>query len=143
MCKNDNVIIITIDDDVIYPYDLIEKLLKRSKIYSAIGFCGYNVKDLIISKKHFYSNLIYENRNPELKFVTDVDILEGYRGILYKFFFFNDNIYNPKNFSLHAYYVDDVWISLNLAINNIKRLAFKYDKKLHYLIYNTIKVYGN
>jgi len=129
-CENPNTIIITVDDDVIYPTDLVEKLLTRSQLYpkSAIGFCGWMLKDLVKSKHYFYSNLVYEDRIKGLKFKTSVDVLEGYRGVLYKKHFFDNKIYDITNLDESIFYVDDTFISLLLSENNVDRLSFKYEE---------------
>ena len=126
ICDDPETSIVTVDDDTIYPNDLIEKLNKHSLDHpdSAIGFCGWNVADILKGRSHFYSHLVYEERNHNIGNVTSVDILEGYRGILYKRKFFNSEIYKLSD---SAFYVDDVWISGHLAVNMIKRLSLKYN----------------
>lgn len=127
--KSQNKIIITIDDDIIYAPNIIEKLISRSIMYpdSAIGFCGWNVKNVMKDSNHFYSNLIYEDRNPNLDDVETCDILEGYRAVLYKSNFFGNDIFDYSEFPEDARYVDDVWISGHLAKKGIRRLSIKYN----------------
>lgn len=123
-------IIITVDDDVIYPTDLIEKLVRRSEMHpnAAIGFCGWNVKDLLDGREQFYNNLVHEDRRNDLSFMTRVDVLEGFRGILTKRKFWDETVFDYSKAPKGAFYVDDVWISGHLEKRDVPRLAFKYDE---------------
>ena len=128
-CHDPETRIIVVDDDIIYPYDLVEKLVARSDSYphAAIGFCGWNVADLLKGRDYFYSHLIYEDRIPNLPFVSKADVLEGYRGVLTKRKFWDDAVYAYSDAPKRAFYVDDVWFSGHLARKKIARLAFKYE----------------
>lgn len=133
ICGNPETIIITVDDDIIYDTKLVERLYEYSKTNpnSAIGFCGWNIEDLLESKEVFYNKLMYEEKC-NFKNGTTVDILEGWRGVLYKTSFFDMNIFNYSNAPKSSYFVDDVWISGNLKIRGIERkiIKFKENKKL-------------
>jgi hypothetical protein len=110
-------IIITVDDDHEYKKDFIKNILKYSKQYPdcAIGFDGWNVNPLIEKNSWKW---IDENL-PE---PVQVDVLAGFRGVLYKRKFFSQDIFEYDKFPKIAYSVDDVWISAHLAKHNIKRL---------------------
>ncbi len=111
-------IIITIDDDHVYSKEFVETLLNYSKLYphSALGFNGWNVKPLIIRNK-------YEFIDKTLTKPVQADVLEGYRGVLYKKKFFDENIFKYKDFPEMAFKNDDIWISAHLAKNKIERLV--------------------
>ena len=132
ICDDPETRIIVVDDDIIYPPDLVEKLVARSNQYpeSAIGFCGWQVRDVAKGRDHFYRNLVYEDRRPGLDFVTSVDVLEGYRGVLTKARFWDQKaVLDYSQAPKQAFYVDDSWLSGHLARRGIDRLAFKYNQE--------------
>jgi hypothetical protein len=126
-------IIITFDDDIIYPQGLVEKLITKSKLYpnTAIGSSG-----LKIGTFPFYISFS-KNENQDNKYWysfpldnigTDVDILCGYAGVLYlrKFFPKIDNLDKLLKFTENKslYQNDDVLLSGYLSINNYDRKIF-------------------
>jgi len=103
-------IIVTVDDDVIYPTFYLEELYKASVRYpdKAVGYKGY-----IIQGDEEYG---YVESNG-LKTDTFVDVLGGFLGVAYRRAFFHapamlSYIYYPAE----AFYVDDDYISGQLGI---------------------------
>lgn len=116
--KDPNTIIVTADDDVLYPPNWLENLLNASKLLpdSAIGYRGrifQNRKNLNYNQ----SNLYYGSY--EKKYLK-VDILTATWGALYKRRFFDKEIFDD-NILKSSFFVDDIWINGNLAKKNIDR----------------------
>ncbi|WP_417875153.1 glycosyltransferase [Xanthomarina gelatinilytica] len=118
--NNKECIIITVDDDVFYPKHWLKQLLKQENKTpnKAIGYRGRVLTDKL-------------NYNTSVK-ITDaasrkpvkVDIITGTWGALYKVKFFDESIFNQD--LIHAnFMVDDIWITGNLAKNNIERIIIK------------------
>jgi hypothetical protein len=110
--------IVTVDDDHIYYKQFLETIAAFSEKYPecALGFNGWNVRPLIKRNR-------YEFIDKQLPEPVQADVLEGYRGVLYKKKFFTEDIFNYAGFPRIAYKVDDVWISAHLAMNGIQRLV--------------------
>jgi hypothetical protein len=110
--------IITVDDDHEYDKRFIETLLHYEKKFPdcALGFNGWNISPLIEQNRYEF---IEENLEEPVK----ADVLEGYRGVLYKKRFFDKTIFDYRGFPEAAHRVDDVWISAHLARNGIERIV--------------------
>ena len=128
---NDHDIIIVIDDDRIYNNFLIERFLHYHKEHPNTVLCGSGC-DI----NRLTNNIVTHNTNKKLprgNFLIEsgyVDILEGCCGFLLnkKLCPFNHNeifSLNPKDVK---YYVDDVWFSGFLTVNNIAIYMIKNEK---------------
>jgi hypothetical protein len=126
-----NTIIITFDDDVLYHTDLVKNLINWSNKYpdEAIGYNGWFIINVL--EHGFYDNKFIGQNLDNLP--KNVDVLEGYKGVLYKRKFFNKEIFDYSDAPKEAFYVDDVWISGHLKNNNIKRKVVPFlNKKMTY-----------
>lgn len=105
--------ILIIDDDVVIPSNYISDYMYYSEKYpnSAIGTRGW---DIPVSLKWRDSKTIWGYRN--------VDVLTGVGTILIKPRFFDERITDYNNAPKEAFFVDDIWLSGNLARNNIERV---------------------
>ena len=125
--KDPNTIIITIDDDLIYDDNTIKQLVKESRKYPeyAIGYCGWIAENL---KKNDNYGLIYPDACNEFN-PKYTNILEGYRGVLYKRKFFDDDIMKYVD-NKDGFFADDVVVGGYLAIKGIRKIIikYKYDK---------------
>ena len=107
-CKNDNDIIITVDDDSIYNRNMIKNIYEQSKIYKeqvigTIGRIKYN-------KKIFGYNQ---------KIPCKVKLLEGYGGVGYRKKFFNIQDINTSGLEKEVIFNDDIHISYILKNKGI------------------------
>jgi len=111
-------IIITVDDDHEYDERFIETLLffERERPESALGFNGWMVRPLIEENRYVF---IEEYAGEPVR----CDVLEGYRGVLYKKRFFDGTVFQYEGFPRTAHLVDDVWISAHLAERGVERLV--------------------
>lgn len=117
-CKTNNInaFILTIDDDITYPSNLI------SDLYYQISHHPDNV--YAISGYHILNNT---NHFHELESGIEIDCIEGFAGVIYNsnhfkqdFFTYYDKIKNYPECKFH----DDVTISNYLAIHNIPRITY-------------------
>jgi len=113
--RNDNSVLITIDDDLEYIDGFIEYHLEKRKQYpnSALGFAGLSA---INGSCHFCTTL---------KEDTQVKILEGYKTISYVNSFFKQDFFDEfvgKSWS------DDIIISAYLGKHNIEKIVMNYNK---------------
>lgn len=114
-------IIITVDDDVYYPPNWFANLIEYSieNPNSAIGYRGRTLN----GDKLNYNNSTLFLGSPNGK-PKKVDIITGTWGGLYKPKFFNEEIFNHSVIN-DNFFVDDIWITGNLANNNIDRIIIK------------------
>lgn len=118
-------LIIVLDDDQIYPKQLVENYLVQSKKHpdAALTLCGwYLPKDL----KHNEREQIYGaivrtyRRDNSIKEVRQVDCLQGASSYAVKPKLFDKNVFDYTNSPEEAFYVDDIWFSGHLAKRNIQ-----------------------
>lgn len=124
--KDPNTFIITIDDDVEYPPQLIDKLVRAAVLFpnSAIGFTGWSVtpiKDEIPEIWHMNQDIA------GCRFFQPVQVLEGTRGVIYRRNFFDNDILDHacalSSFRFH----DDILFSGYLASRDIGRIVRWFD----------------
>lgn len=102
-------IIITIDDDIVYAPNWLEKLLEACAKHpdEAIGFSGWNTTDLVDGGDYMWPSI-----------GERCDVLEGWAGAAYRARFFDADVLKiPEPFK----FVDDVWISSYLHRRGIGR----------------------
>jgi len=117
--RNDNSVLITIDDDLEYIDGFIEYHLEKRKQYpnSVLGFAGISA---INGSCHFCTTLKEDTR---------VKILEGYKTISYVNSFFKQDFFDEfvgKSWS------DDIIISAYLGKHNIEKIVMNYNKDLDF-----------
>jgi hypothetical protein len=127
---DDETIIITFNDNVIYPHGLVEKLISKSKLFpdTAIGSSGIKLGSF-----PFYFSFSNNTNNYWYSFPIkqdgeNVDILSSYSGVLYlrKFFPSADNLNDLLKYSKIKNLTnnDDVVISGYLSLKNYDRKIF-------------------
>lgn len=113
--ENDEIIIITVDDDLSYEDGFIEYHLEKRKQYTnaAIGFAGLTSLN---GTCHFCTTVKEDVR---------VKILEGYKTISYK-----RNFFKPDFFSefVGESWSDDIILSAYLGKHNIEKWVVNYNK---------------
>lgn len=114
--------IVTVDDDIVYERHLLEELAEASEKHpdKVIGFEGFREGNRFIHAEHVRSPRGFE----------PVDVLEGYRGIIYRRGLFDGSIFTDIR-GLMAdgmFLCDDELFSWNLRRRGIKRVvtATKY-----------------
>ena len=140
---DDNDIIVTCDDDIIYPHKWFENLVTFSNKFPDNAIC-YRARRLKQKGKRLNYNrseLVFGSGDKEYDFV---DLITGTRGALYKKRFFTDYIYT--NDYRKMFMVDDIWINGNLAMAGTKCIVipnpgFKEDKTIEMELYNIDSLY--
>lgn len=119
--RDPETLIVPLDDDVEYPARLLEKLVAASTLLPdhAIGFTGW----CIDADAHPATVTHFNEAVPASGMVQSVHVLEGYRGVLYRRQFFEDDILDHLHgldaFRLH----DDILLSGYLAERGIPRAS--------------------
>lgn len=148
--NNPDTKIIYLDDDRIYGYTTVEDLVAASEKYPNFAICNWGWK--IPSDRNFVTHDRFPHIAFEYLFDSGfVDIIEGCEGCLVKPKFFNQSLYESHKAPPEVFFVDDIWISGNLALNLIPRYRIplklsarglpkfprpSQDKPLHSLNYN-------
>lgn len=115
-------IIITVDDDNTYPKNLLLHLAYRAKQHAnyAIGYSGmnphYNSKHKVI-----VDSLLSIGLKPDKRDQAFVAVLEGFAGVAYRKYFFDNSIFEIENAPRECRNSDDVYISFYLARRGIPR----------------------
>lgn len=116
--------IITIDDDIEYPPELVERLAAASILLPdhALGFTGWNRVDGPAGPEvHHFNEEI-----PHAGMFQPVQVLEGYRGIIYRRGFFAPDIYNHLAAQPAFRFHDDILLSGYLASRGLGRSVCWY-----------------
>lgn len=124
--KDPHTFIITIDDDVEYPSQLIDKLVRAAVLFpnSAIGFTGWSVaiiKDGIHEISHMNQDIA------GCRFFQPVQVLEGTRGVIYRRSFFDNDIQGHACAHPSFRFHDDILFSGYLASRDIGRVVRWFD----------------
>lgn len=115
-------LIIVLDDDQIYPHGLVENFVKNSEELpdAAMTMSGWVVPKSFDhgDKKQIYGAIvrIYRRDNSINKPVR-VDCLQGASSFAVKPKFFDNRVFDFDNAPKEAFFVDDIWLSGNLARN--------------------------
>jgi len=122
-CESDTRII-TIDDDVEYPPELVERLANASAMFptQAIGFTGWSIEEEGAGCQvlHYNEDVVGARMHQM------VHVLEGYRGVVYQRGFFGFDIFEHLQ-SLDAFRLhDDILLSGYLASRGIPRVSRWY-----------------
>lgn len=121
-----NAIIITVDDDITYPKNILLHLAYKAKQNPdhAIGLSGmrphYNRKGQIITDSLRGIGLKAIKENNAL-----VPILEGFAGIAYRPRFFDKSVFEIENAPRECRNSDDIFFSFYLAKNNVPRQVLR------------------
>ena len=116
--QNSNVVLITADDDTIYPNNWIKNLynafIKNNEKY-IIAYNGRNIK---VHNNNFlpYKTWNYIDGYKKPSFDT---LAIGNNGVIYSPIFFNKLVFSKKYKELSPY-ADDMWFKIMTMINNIK-----------------------
>lgn len=134
MESDPDTIVVSCDDDIIYPPKTLEILLEKSKIYSDSAICGSGMfvgRGIWLSAR--YSNLdkyLFLSGFTPPKSGRKVDLIYGSSGVLYKRSFFPpidkciDELFSVALGDLDILCNDDLLVSAYLAKKNIPRLTF-------------------
>jgi hypothetical protein len=113
-----NANIITIDDDILYPFDMIELLVKEHKVHPNVVI-GHRVHKITFDSKNEvapYNNWEYEIDDAN---ISNLIFPVGVGGIFYPKTVFSDAFQNSELFLKLAPSADDVWFKIMALVNGI------------------------
>lgn len=127
---DENTMIIVLDDDQVYPKNLVQSYLKAEENIpnSAYTLCGWRVPG---SKKHHDKYILHGaglrlfNPKANLQNVCKVDVIQGASSYALKRKQLPDDVANFENAPEGAKYADDIWISGQLARNGTDKWVIK------------------
>ncbi|PKN20541.1 MAG: hypothetical protein CVU71_01760 [Deltaproteobacteria bacterium HGW-Deltaproteobacteria-6] len=122
-------IILTTDDDNIYPAQFVEAFWKYSKMLpeAALSLRGAPMSRTLRWKD------CHAFKGTAISKPASVEIITGCGGILVKPKFFTADFFNYENAPAAAFFVDDIWTSGNLAKRNIPRYVIPFTGSYVYL----------
>ena len=120
--------IITIDDDQLYHFDLLENLVNAHKNHPKMIFCGrmHRMRLLAKDKLEKYSKwtLGYEDFD-----ISPLNFPVGVGGVLYPPNCFNEEIFNENIFLEICKYADDIWFKAMALLNGVRsQKVFTHNK---------------
>lgn len=100
--------IITIDDDYMYPFDMIDRLTQcHHRNPDAVCCCHSRMLNISKGKDKLYSaSTIYY---PEEDTKSNILLAEGFGGVLYPHHSLHEDVFEEKLFSRLSPYADDLW----------------------------------
>lgn len=123
-------LIIVVDDDQVYPYQLLENYLKASKMDSESSFtlCGWQVpatgKHKDRRTKRGAGVRVFDPY-PTIEENEPIEILQGASSYLVKSRFLDLEVFNYQNAPREAFFVDDIWFSGHLSRLKVKKFVLK------------------
>ena len=115
-------VIVTVDDDTVYPRHTIEKLLKYHDRFpeAALGFRGWRIP---LSGNFLDRNVLYAN---QVKRPYRVDILSGVSGVLYLRKHFDVDFFCRAGLPPESFFVDDICISGYLKKAGVEKIILPF-----------------
>jgi len=119
LAKYPDDLIITVDDDILYPFDMIERLIVAYREHPDVIHChrahkiGFSKNGRLKSYNNW--NYCIDDPEPSLRIFPT-----GVAGILYFPGCFHEDILNEKLFLKLAPYSDDVWFKAMSLLRNVK-----------------------
>lgn len=120
--------IVTIDDDIIYPYDTLEMLLNAHKMYPS-AICGNHLLRARYQKVGVYASFPTW-KAPDFNDVpiNRMNFFEGFGGVLYPPHCFTEEVFNSEVFLSICPTADDIWFNCMALLANISVVA----SNIHY-----------
>ncbi len=109
-------VIITVDDDVLYDYDMLDKLVSSYFVNPNYIYYNRGHKIKFISDKHIeeYNNWEWNSISLE---ASPLNFPTGVGGILYPPKCFNEEVFNEEVFFDICMFADDVWFKAMALLN--------------------------
>lgn len=117
LCKYPQANIVTIDDDFIYPSNLLEKLWNAHLRNPEMIVCKVAREMKLSGQKQFSQFTTFESKDYDKDYVSKFNLLEGFAGVLYPVGAFDNEVFNSEIFLKLAPAADDVWFTA-MAIKN-------------------------
>ena len=124
--ENRKKIVITVDDDILYPSDFVEKLYNGSKEYPNTVICNWSHKITFDNKGNINKYDLWDPFTNELSMLT---VPIGCCGVLYKPSFFDQELYDIRKIKDISLYTDDLWLKWMEIKNNIGEMGIAITPK--------------
>jgi hypothetical protein len=129
--------IITVDDDNLYSFDVIENLVNAYRKNSLIIHC-LRMHRMKLRSKNMLEKYSKWTKNCEFLDISPLNFPTGLGGILYPPNCYNEEVFNEKVFMDICKYADDVWFKAMALLNNVSsQKAFNYKKGVNGSLSNT------
>lgn len=122
-------IILTADDDNIYPAEFVETFREYAQ---KLPDAALSLRGAPMSRTLHWKDCVAFKGTAIAK-PASVEIINGCGGILVKPKFFTADFFNYENAPAQAFFVDDIWVSGNLAKRNIPRYVIPFRGNYVYL----------
>lgn len=101
--------IVTVDDDILYPRNLLERLWKGHLRHpdSIISVVSRQMK--LKCLKEFEPFIDFESVDCDKDYISSNNLAEGFAGVLYPSGCFDDEVFNKSKFLQLCPYADDIW----------------------------------
>jgi hypothetical protein len=119
--------IITIDDDVMYEYDLIERLI-NTHIDNPDKICACRMHRIVLEEENKPASYLKWKYGIDDEQVLPLNFPTGVGGILYPPKCFNQKVFNDKVFMDICPNADDIWFYAMALLNGTKSIWVKNDK---------------
>lgn len=126
----DDALLIVLDDDQVYPKNLIECYLQATadNPHCAFSLCGWSVPETLKHSDKMIlrgAGLKLFNPSSNIKKSTSVDVIQGASSYAIKKQFFDDSVFDYSDAPKGAFFADDIWISGHLAKRGVPRMVLK------------------
>ncbi len=130
-------IIVTADDDILYPENHLEKLWKAHLEYPADVICQWSHRISFDEEKAFlpYNNWMDNGR----EYPSFATLAVGCNGILYPPHALNDEAFHKDNLKKYALAADDLWLKCMELLAGTKTVNCNYSILIYYNVLSTRK----
>ena len=115
--ENPDSIIITIDDDILYPYDTLELLLTAHKQYPQC-ICANRIMDITLDNRGKPTSLPSWKELDDKERISKLNFFEGVGGVLYPPHCFTSDVLDQQVFVDICPTADDVWLNCMALLSN-------------------------
>lgn len=103
--------IVTIDDDFMYPLNLLERLWNGHKLYPNAIVSVVSREMKLSSDRNFQPFSTFVSKDRVEDYISSMNLLEGFAGVLYPIGAFDEEVFNEHNFLKLAPLADDIWFT--------------------------------
>ena len=112
-------IVITVDDDYLYPKDTISRLMRLHRIFPE-AVCANRVREMAVKDGKFLTYHRWKRLVPEQDEESDMYVALGWAGVLYPPRVYDDTIFDADSFQRIAPLADDLWLKAVQLKNKVK-----------------------
>ncbi|MGN8661063.1 hypothetical protein [Catenibacterium mitsuokai] len=130
-------IVILADDDIFYPYDTIEQLMKMHKKFP-LDVCACTTQ--VIDPSIDANPILWRNPNVDESIIhsSRVQVFTG-SGSLFPPHSLSENFLDSDAIMKYCLFADDMWLTFNALANNTRITSFPKWRSFPVMIYNTSK----